>query len=54
MTNELETLTKQYTDALTLVESLAKGSPERATAMEAAERIGQRINDYHERANPTP
>lgn len=54
MKNDLANLTKQHADAITLAESLPVGSPERAVAMKAADRIVQAINDLHERANPTP
>lgn len=50
----LASLEAQHSAALTEADSLPRGSKEHAAAVREAERIAQRINDWHERANPTP
>jgi hypothetical protein len=54
MDTDLDALKKQHSAALTFVESLPKGSAERAAAQKTADRIVEYINDWHESANPTP
>lgn len=53
-TDNLKDLEARYTALLTWAESLPAGSPERKQATKDADRILSLINDWHERANPTP
>lgn len=50
----LESLQKKYADAIAYAESLPLASSARQDAFREVGRISQQINDWHERANPTP
>jgi hypothetical protein len=50
----LKTLEHAHSSALTIAEMHPAGSKARADALQDADLIAARINDWHERANPTP
>lgn len=50
----LKGLEQQHSAALAMAASCPAGSPEHQDALRKADAIAARINDWHERANPTP